>query len=849
MILLEDLLSAAGGRLHGPAAVTRFPDFCFDSRLAGPGELFLAVRTERADGHDHIAHAAKGGVKGVLAERPPRPGEPDITWVVVPETRRALESWAGHVLQRYGVRVVGITGSVAKTTTKEAVAAVLQGRSRVFRNQANFNGLYGLPIALGRLDPEDELAVLELASDSRGEVRRLAEITRPQIGVVTAVSWAHTEYLGDLEGVAREKQALVEALPPGGLAVLNWDDPRVAAMASRAACRVVRAGLSPGAQVRGLEVQTGSRGTRLTAEVDGRRLRLSLRLLGAHSAYAALFALAVARELGIRLEEAAERLAALEPLEGRLRPLEGRRGVTILDDSYSATPASAAAALEVLGAFPARRRVAVLGEMLQLGEHTAEAHRELGLRAAAAVEALVTVGELGRLLGQEAARAGLPAEHVHVTYSPADALAALEAYLAPGTVVLVKGSMENRLEVVVEGLLARPEEAARRLVRQSRAWKELQVFRADRPTWIELDLGAVGGNVRLLRERLTPGTRLMAVLKADAYGHGAVKVARTVLSHGAEWIGVAALREAVALRDALVAAPILVLGYTPPWQARQAVAREVDTAVFSLEVGRALSEAAQAVGKPARVQVKVDTGMGRLGVFPEQVPAFLQELARLPGVSVEGIFTHFSVADEPGQEAREHTLEQLARFTRLIAELEALGLRPPLAHAANTAALIRYPEAHLDMVRAGLGIYGLQPSPHVPLPAGSRPALAFKTQVAQVKTFPPGAPIGYGRAYLTQGETTVAVLPVGYADGFRRAPRTWPHVLIRGQRAAVIGRVSMDQCTVDVSHLQGVRPGEEAVLIGRQGDEELTAEAVAEALGTINYEVISAILPRVPRVP
>lgn len=849
MIFLQDLVEATGARLRGHPHRTAFPDFCFDSRLAEPGELFVAVRTARGDGHDFVEAAIESGVRGVLAERTPPSMEGDLTWLVVPDTRRALQAWAAHVLARYGTEVVGITGSVGKTTAKEAIAAVLSGHRRVFKNFANYNGLFGLPIALGRLEPEHEVAVLELASDSRGEVASLAELTRPRIGVVTAVGWAHTEYLGDLDGVAREKQALVEALPPDGLAILNWDDPRVAGMAHRAACRVVKIGASPGTHLRLVSAAPRPRGLEIEVAAGHDRLRLRLALLGRHSAYAALASLAVAQEFGVPLSEAIERLEALHPLEGRLRPLHGRSGATVVDDTYSATPASALAALEVFGQWPGGPKVAVLGEMLQLGGHTEEAHRELGLRVAGMADVLITQGDLGRLVAHEALRAGMSPAQVHITFAPDDAVRAVEPHLAPGAVVLVKGSMENRMERIVAGLLAQPEEAPRLLVRQTRAWRELQIIRADRPTWMEIDLGAVGENLRLLRGLLQSGARLMAVLKADAYGHGAVKVARTAVTHGADWLGVAALREAVDLRAALVGLPVLVLGYTPPWQAREAVVHEVSVAVFSLEVARAFSEAARAVGKPARVQVKVDTGMGRLGLFPAEVPAFLAELARLPGLTVEGIFTHLSVADEAAPESVEHTRGQIRAFASLLDELAQADLRPPLAHAANTAALIRYPEGHFDMVRAGLGLYGLQPSPDVPLPGGARPALALKTQVAQVKTFPPGAPVGYGRAFVTERETILAVLPIGYADGFRRAPRTWPYVLIRGRRAPVVGQVSMDQATVDVTGIPGVRPGDEVVLIGRQGEESLSAETVAEALGTINYEVVAAILARVPRVP
>ena len=215
------------------------------------------------------------------------------------------------------------------------------------------------------------------------------------------------------------------------------------------------------------------------------------------------------------------------------------------------------------------------------------------------------------------------------------------------------------------------------------------------------------------------------------------------------------------------------------------------------------------------------------------------------GVEVEGIFTHLATADSADQT---YALRQLARFDAVLDALDARGLRPPIVHAANSAATLTLPQSRYSLVRPGIAIYGLAPSDEVPLPAGFQPALAFKTQVAQVKDIPAGEGISYGATYITQRETRIAVLPVGYADGFRRAPATWGSVLIHGQEAPLIGRVCMDQCMVDVSHIPDVRRGDEVVLIGRQGEATLTAEEVARRLGTISYEVVSALLARVPRV-
>ena len=458
-----------------------------------------------------------------------------------------------------------------------------------------------------------------------------------------------------------------------------------------------------------------------------------------------------------------------------------------------------------------------------------------------------------------------------VTYTAEDAARAVLDRLGPGDVVLVKGSHATRMEQVVALLMAEPHLAADLLVRQDNAWQQTVTISPDRPTWLEIDLGAIAHNVRRLK-KIAGDAQLMISLKADAYGHGAVQVAQTALLNGATWLGVACLSEGLALRQAGIAAPILILGYTPAWQARDLLRHDLTPTVFDLDVARSLSRAASVLDRPARVHVKVDTGMGRLGIFPADAPGFIRELRTLPGLTVEGLFTHLSVADGASAWELAYTAEQIAAFDRVLAELAAADIHIPLVHAENSAALLRallpedggcgdvatgrygereqshhplrstLPASRFTLVRTGIAIYGLDPSPQVRCPADFRPALAWKTQVAQVKELPAGSAVGYGGTYRTGGVERIAVIPVGYADGFRRGPQHWGEVLVRGQRAAIVGRVCMDQTMINVTGIPGVHQGDEVVLIGRQGDERITAEEVAARLGTINYEVVSAIL-------
>jgi len=873
LIYLEDLLAATGGTIHGPVFAESFADFCYDSRLltrgaalgSKPRELFLAVVTDKGDGHDYILDAARKGAAAVLCQRPFELESYGVTCVVVEDSRKALLSWARYILRRLHPCVVGITGSSGKTTTKEVTAAVLAQRHAVFRNHGNYNDRYGIPIALGRLEPGHRVAVLELACDGLDEIRELAALTRPRVGVVTAVNETHLTYMGSLDAIAAEKGRLVEALPPageGGVAILNYDDPRVRAMASRTQARVVTYGLDPDADLVAGAVEADSQGLAFTVfikdffPVSGwrgkRRLRVRLSLLGRHNIYAALAAVAVGLALEVPLEEALEALAAVRPLEGRLNPLPGVGDSLILDDSFNASLASTLAALDTLSLFTAGRRFVVLGDLLdrpaggspRAGSFEDEAYGRIGKRVAQDGDFLVVQGDGARHIAGQAQAVGLPAHCVLVTHTPEDTLRGLAERLQPGDTVLVKGSVDARMERVVAGLLAEPEQAHDLLARQNEGWRKVRLLHPGRPTWLEVDLEAIAHNVRRIVEMVGSEVRVLAVLKADGYGHGAVRIARTVLNNGASYLGVASINEGAMLRQAGITAPILVLGYTPAWQARELVLHGLAATVFSLDVAQSLSRAARELDSQVRIHIKVDSGMGRLGLLPEDVVPFARDLQALPDLVMEGIFTHFSVADSDP----DYTRWQIGRFRHVLAALYAAGIEFPLVHAANSAAILSLPESHFDMVRLGLAMYGLHPAPELPCPADFRPALTFKTQVAQVKTLSSGSYVSYGNTYQTMGEKRIAVIPVGYADGFRRAPRHWGEVLVRGQRVPIVGRVCMDQTMIDVTAIHDVRQGDEVVLIGEQGGERITAEDVAERLGTINYEVVSEILARVPRV-
>lgn len=360
-------------------------------------------------------------------------------------------------------------------------------------------------------------------------------------------------------------------------------------------------------------------------------------------------------------------------------------------------------------------------------------------------------------------------------------------------------------------------------------------------TWVAVDLEAIKNNIRYFLDR--SGVQVMAIVKANAYGHGAVQVAKAALEAGATWCGIARVDEALELRRAGLDCPLLLLGHAPETRYKEMVAHRVSMTVWDIAQIEDISAAASQLDQEAKLHLKVDTGMSRLGMNPEEVIDLFQKIGRLPKICIEGLFTHFARADE-SDPAPTDAQEEL--FHALVAKLDIAGVHIRLIHSANSAASLTRPRSYFNCVRIGIAMYGLHPSPECPLPSVFRPALTWKSVLSQVKTLPSGRGISYGHEYFTSGEERIGTVPVGYADGFRRVAGN--QVLVGGHKVPVVGRVTMDQIMVQLDSVPNASAGDEVVLLGVQESKRITAEEIAKRWGTINYEVTCGIAHRVPRV-
>lgn len=361
----------------------------------------------------------------------------------------------------------------------------------------------------------------------------------------------------------------------------------------------------------------------------------------------------------------------------------------------------------------------------------------------------------------------------------------------------------------------------------------------------EIDLDAIGHNIREIKGLIKDTTKLLAVVKADAYGHGAEEVAKVCLYNGADQLAVATCDEGVQIRQWSIQVPTLILGQTVEGQLETVINYNLTQAVFRYETAKLMSDIALKLNKIALVHIKIDTGMSRIGYLPtEESIKEIEKIFKLPNLKVTGVFTHFATADE---ENKDFTLEQYRRFRFVTDRLNELGYSGFIRHCANSGAILDMPELQLDMVRAGIIVYGMFPSTQVTHPIVLKPAMSLKSQISYVKYLEDNVSVGYGRTYYTKGETKVATVPIGYADGYSRAFSNKARVLVNGQYAPVIGNVCMDQMMIDVTGIDTCE-GDSVTIMGSDKDKSITAEELAKLSGTINYEIVCNVGKRVPRV-
>ncbi|MCA1959197.1 MAG: alanine racemase [Desulfomonile sp.] len=814
-----EVIGPGVGAVSGISIDTRKP--------IGEDHIFWAIKGRHFNGNDFVEEALKAGAKAAVVSREDLSAlssPPGRTVVQVPDTLAALQELAAAYRARYSGIIIGITGSNGKTLVKEMLASILCLERKTYRSPLSYNTQIGAALGVLGIRPEHEVAVIEAGISLPGEMDRLERMIRPDHGILTVISKAHIGGLGSLETTLEEKQRLFARLGAGSFLLVNADDPLSMSIMPRLSCRPVTFGLSDTADVGAIDVTPlPERGHHFRIRLFGDEVDVTLPVPGWFNVLNALAAAACAKLLGASIEAIRAGLETFRPSPMRLEIHTTVTGVTLINDTYNSDPASMKGALDVLAKVgKGRRKIAILSDMLDLGLLSREEHLAVGKDVVKAdVDHLITVGEHAALIGQAAVGEGMPTSRITNTSGYTEAARELEKVMNRGDVVLFKGSRWFRLERIAKELVGSI--GATRLV---------------------VNLDAIAANIKTIREIVGENVAIMAVVKSFGYGNDSIRTSRVALENGVNHLAVAFPDEGATLRENRIEAPILVFNVLPE-EADKIVRYRLAAVVSSIEVAEALNQAARGRAK-IPVHIKVDTGMGRSGVWVDDAAPFIEQVSRLRDLDVEGIMTHFSSADDPA--ADDYTYGQIRSFRRLLEELATRGRRFRHVHAANTAGLVRFPETHFTMVRPGLAIYGMYPSDAMRSLIHLEQVITFTTKIAQIKEHPPGRCISYNRRFVTCRPCRIATLPVGYNDGYPRFQSNVGEVLVRGRRCPVVGTVCMDATMIDVTDIPEAKVGDEVVLIGRQGDEEILPDEVAANGNTINYEIACKISPRVTRI-
>ena len=748
----------------------------------GSRPLFVAMAGANHDSHDFIGQMYARGVRAFLTERACDLPE-DCGCVVADHAITALQSLAAYHRAHFKGTVVGITGSNGKTVIKEWIAEELPAGMKCYRSPKSYNSQLGVPLSVLMIEGDEQLALIEAGISQPGEMARLERIIRPDVVVFTSIGDAHQEHFLNLEQKCDEKMILARSART--VIYHSYYQPLGRMIAQRFAGRRL---LDAAAMPEPSETLIGNDASRRNAQL----IEAFCEAMG----YAAL-AFSGAPKVAMRLEVK-----------------DGINDSVLINDAYNLDLNSLALALDYLhNVALARRRTLVLSDIAQSGLSDDELYsRVAGMVSRARIDTLVGIGPK---LKRYAALFGCD----KAFYASTDeCIARIGREAVAGRAVLLKGAREYRFEKLAHAL-----------------------SRKSHTTVLEVDLDAMIHNLNYFRSKLEPSTRLVAMVKAASYGAGDFEVAQMLQHQGVAYLAVAFADEGVLLRERGITMPVVVLNADAD-SFDLMISNRLEPEIYSF---RSLADFAAAVEHAGEtrypIHLKLDTGMHRLGFMEEEIPALCEALAKYPAVKVATIFSHLNCADMPEEDA--YTRAQIARYDRMSAAVAASLPYAVIRHTANSAAIERFPEAQFDMCRLGLGLYGFGWCHNPEL----CPVSTLRTRIVQIKCLEAGDAVGYGRAGRLERPTVTATVPIGYADGLDRhlGCGRWA-MRVAGQPAPIVGRVCMDSCMIDITDIEGVAEGDEAVVFSPAAGNDL--ETMAEVLGTIPYEIMTSVSGRVKRI-
>ncbi len=803
MIQFSDLAGITGGKLLQLASNRPVVHLLTDSRRAIPeeGSIFFAIRGERHDGHDYIRGLYEKGVRQFVAERAFHLSNyPSANFLLVNSSVRALQLLAAHHRKQFSLPVVGITGSNGKTIVKEWLYQLLSPEYAVVKNPGSYNSQIGVPLSVWQIRPYHQLGIFEAGISKCHEMQALENIIRPDFGIFTNIGSAHDAGFKSREEKIQEKLALFTHVKKLIYCIDHEDIHRAVMAQNIPACTW---GRSAGANLRLIQEND-----KYFVDFDGNRMPVAFAFADAAGIENAMHCATLMWLLNYEPETIAARIRQLRQIPMRLEVKEGINGCLLVDDAYNNDLAGLQMSLDFLQYQRQHsRRTVILSDLEQTAQSEEAWVKEVADK--------VTGAGVSRFIGIGPVLSRWPQYFTipHLFFpTTEDFLTGFNAADFKNETILIKGARAFRFERI-----------------------SAQLQRRVHGTVLEINAAALVANLNFFRSQLRPGTRIMAMVKAFAYGNHSVQVANLLQYHRVDYLGVAYADEGAELRQHNITLPVMVMN--PAEESFETlVQHKLEPEVYSMLLLQKLT--AFLGGRPMGIHIKLDTGMHRLGFNEDDMPQLASVLKNHPNLQVKSVFSHLSASDNPDQDAFTH--QQADRFMRMASALNEVCHTKPLLHLVNTSGILRFPQYHFNMVRLGIGLYGIDPTGTNKL----QPVATLKTTVSQVRRVKAGEPVGYSGRGISARDRTIATLAIGYADGFSRAfGNGVGRVLIHDERVPVVGNVCMDMTMVDVTGLD-VKEGDEAVIFG----EGLPIEEVAASMNTIPYEILTHTSARVKRV-
>ncbi len=792
-----------------------------DSRsLSFPEEtLFFAIKTKHGDGHNYVKELYNRGVRNFIVNRTDGFEElENANLLVVNDSLKALQSLAAHHRAQFNIPVIGITGSDGKTIVKEWLYQLTAGNYNVTRSPRSYNSQIGVPLSVWKLSGDSTLGIFEAGISRVNEMENLQSIIKPTIGIVTNLSSAHQENFKTMQEKCLEKLTLFRRCD---IVIYNADDELMANCVTRSHLPSREIAWSRKDPKRPLfihSIEKDDTGTTIRYHYLTIENSYRIPFLDDASIEDSISCLAAALYLMIPAEVIAERMAQLEPVAMRLEVKEGKRGCIIINDSYNSDTASLDIALDFMerrgSTLPHLKRTLILADIKQTGESAQNLYRiVLQYLEERKIEKFIGIG---KDINSQASKFRKSDIECHFFNSTEELLASHILREMNNECILIKGSRSFHFEDVTEAL-------------------EKKVHQ----TILEVNLSALRDNLNRYRNNLKPETKTVCMVKASAYGAGALEVGRTLQECNIDYLAVAVADEGAELRRDGITTGIIVMNPEPS-SYRTLFDNKLEPEVFSFGMLKSLIHAACHEGiTDYPIHIKIDTGMHRLGFLPEEIPALIEMLKRQSALTPRSVFSHLAGSDSPAFD--QFTRTQTARFQQAADMLQEAFNHKILRHICNSAGAERFTDVQYDMVRLGIGLYGISP---IENGTTLRPISTLKTIILQIHDVPASETVGYSRKGTLKRDSRIAALPIGYADGLnRRLGNSKGYCIINGKKAPYIGNICMDVCMVDVTDID-CKEGDIVEIFGKQ----LPVTTIAEWLETIPYEVLTSVSDRIKRV-